>query len=92
MKEQVAARRLLISGRVQGVGFRWFAEDCARRIGVTGWVRNLDDGRVEAYVVGTPSQLDHFAARLHKGPPQSEVRGVELIEAVVQQLDSFLTK
>ena len=46
------ARRFVISGRVQGVGFRWFVHDAASREGVTGWVTNLFDGRVEAFVEG----------------------------------------
>jgi acylphosphatase len=64
----------------------------ARTIGVTGWVRNLDDGRVEAYAVGTPDQLDRLTARLHQGPPMSVVRMVEQLEAEMQQLGSFHTK
>jgi acylphosphatase len=87
-----SARRWLVTGRVQGVGFRAFVERTARDIGLSGWVRNLDDGRVEAYAVGTPAQLDELAARLHQGPPLSEVRGLEQIEAEMQQLSSFLTK
>jgi acylphosphatase len=67
-------------------------ERTAREIGVTGWVRNLDDGRVEAYAVGAPAQLDKLAASLHQGPRLSEVRGLEQIEAEMQQLSSFLTK
>ena len=81
-----------MTGRVQGVGFRAFVECAARDIGVTGWVRNLDDGRVEAYAVGAPEQLDELAAHLHQGPRLSEVRGLEQIEAEMQQLSSFLTK
>lgn len=61
-------------------------------MGVTGWVRNLDDGRVEAYAVGMPEQLDRLAARLHQGPPQSLVRGLEQLEAEMQQLSSFHLK
>ena len=87
-----SARRWLVTGRVQGVGFRAFVERTARDIGVTGWVRNLDDGRVEAYAVGTPEQLDELAANLHRGPRLSEVRGREPIEAEMQQLSSFLSK
>jgi acylphosphatase len=69
-----------------------FVERHAREIGVTGWVRNLDDGRVEAYAIGTPAQLDQLAARLHQGPALSIVRGLEQKEAEMQQLSSFLTK
>jgi acylphosphatase len=77
---------------VQGVGFRAFVEDEARALGLAGWVRNLDDGRVEAYAVGTASQLDQLTARLHRGPMMSEVRGVEQLEAEMQQLGSFHTR
>ncbi len=86
------ARRWFVSGRVQGVGFRWFVEEHAKRIGINGWVRNLADGRVEAYAAGTPEQLDELAARIHRGPALSDVRGVEQKRAEVQQLSSFLMK
>jgi acylphosphatase len=58
-------------------------------MGLRGWVRNEDDGRVQVYAVGTPSELDRLAALLHQGPRMAEVRGVEQQEAAVQQLDSF---
>jgi acylphosphatase len=67
-------------------------EQHAQVIGVAGWVRNLDDGRVEAYAVGTAEQLDQLAARMHLGPPQSMVLGLEQLEAEMQQLSSFHTK
>jgi acylphosphatase len=78
-----------VSGRVQGVGFRWFVEKNARDIGVAGWVRNEDDGRVQVYAVGTPEQLKELAALLYLGPRMAEVRGVEEQEAPMQQLSSF---
>jgi acylphosphatase len=67
------ARRFLISGRVQGVGFRYFAQRSAREVGVSGWARNLDDGRVEVHANGTPAQLEDFESRLRLGlvPPTS---------------------
>jgi acylphosphatase len=74
---------------VQGVGFRWFVEKNATNIGVRGWVRNEDDGRVHVYATGTPDQLDRLAALLYQGPRLAEVRGVEEREAPVQQLGSF---
>jgi acylphosphatase len=74
---------------VQGVGFRWFVQEQAAVIGVSGWVRNLDHGGVEAYAIGTSAQLDDLAARIHKGPAGSDVRGVEQREAEMQQLSSF---
>ena len=78
-----------MSGRVQGVGFRWFVEKSAGRIGVCGWVRNDDDGRVQVYAIGTQGQLQELAALLYQGPRMAEVRGVEEQEAPVQQLSSF---
>jgi len=74
---------------VQGVGFRWFVLKNAHGIGVRGWVRNEDDGRVRVYAVGTSAQLNQLAALLYQGPPMAEVRGVEEREAAVQQLSSF---
>jgi acylphosphatase len=74
---------------VQGVGFRWFVAKSADDIGVHGWVRNEDDGRVQVYAVGTPDQLKDLAALLYRGPRMAEVRGVEEQEAPVQQLNSF---
>lgn len=78
-----------MSGRVQGVGFRWFVEKNASRIGVCGWVRNEDDGRVHVYAIGTVDQLQELAGLLYRGPRMAEVRGVEEQEAPVQQLSSF---
>ncbi len=83
------ARRFLISGRVQGVGYRYFATQAARETGVTGWVRNLDDGRVEVYANGTEAQLDDFEGRLRVGPRFAEVRSVEASEAPVLELKGF---
>lgn len=83
------ARRYLISGMVQGVGYRAFAEREARRIGVTGWARNLDDGRVEVHANGTSGQLDDFEARLRQGPRWAEVRTVEVFEAAVSPAGEF---
>jgi acylphosphatase len=74
---------------VQGVGFRWFVAKNADNIGVRGWVRNEDDGRVQVYAIGTQDQLQELAALLYKGPRMAEVRGVEEQEAPVQQLSSF---
>jgi acylphosphatase len=72
------ARRFLISGRVQGVGFRWFAHDAARREGVTGWVRNLPDGRVEAVVEGDEDAVTRVERALRSGPPGARVQTVNV--------------
>jgi acylphosphatase len=78
-----------VFGRVQGVGFRWFVQTNANALGLRGWVRNEDDGRVQVYAVGSPAALNDLAGLLHKGPRAAEVRGVEEQEAPVQQLNSF---
>jgi acylphosphatase len=72
------ARKYLVSGQVQGVGYRYFAVRVARELGLKGWVRNLSDGRVEAYAAGPAKLLEDFEARLRQGPPAGEVRGVEV--------------
>jgi acylphosphatase len=71
------ARHVLVSGRVQGVGFRWSACDRAERCGVAGWVRNLEDGRVEAWVQGPAGAVDAMLAWLAEGPSPARVSGVE---------------
>lgn len=85
----MTARRWFIRGRVQGVGYRYFAQDAANELGLTGYARNLDDGRVEVYAVGPIEKLSEFAARLHAGPRFSDVRGVEEQEAPVQRIGMF---
>jgi acylphosphatase len=89
MKFHRSAKIFLVSGRVQGVGFRAYTEYVARQIGVTGWVRNLADGRVEAHASGTPEQLDDFEARIRTGPRLSEVRSVEVSEVAVSEAVTF---
>lgn len=67
-------RRIIVRGRVQGVGFRFFARDLATRLGLTGFVRNLSDGRsVEAVVQGPRNSVDLFASAMRAGPPGSFV-------------------
>jgi acylphosphatase len=83
------ARRYVISGMVQGVGYRAFAERSARQIGVTGWARNQDDGSVEVVANGTIVQLDDYEARLRQGPRWAQVRGVEVSEATVSHDAGF---
>jgi acylphosphatase len=85
----ITARRYLICGRVQGVGFRYFVERAARVIGVTGWARNLDDGCVEVHANGTLRQLDDLESRIRQGPPQADVRSVEVQDAAVAVSTDF---
>ena len=72
------ARRLVLTGRVQGVGFRWFARDAATREGVTGWVRNLPDGRVEAFVEGDGEAVTRVERALRRGPPGARIETVNV--------------
>lgn len=88
-KSPIVARKYWIRGRVQGVGYRYFAQQSAERLGVRGYARNLDDGRVEVYAVATGDRISEYAALLYQGPRWSEVRGVEEQEAAVQKFGSF---
>jgi acylphosphatase len=74
----IVARRLLIGGHVQGVGFRWFARDVAVREGVVGWVRNLPDGRVEALVEGDAEAVTRVERALRSGPRGARVDTVDV--------------
>ena len=77
------ARHFLVSGRVQGVGFRWFVVKEATSLGLTGWTRNLPDGRVEVVAQGEPGAVEALAAALAQGPPHARVGRVEAGEAPV---------
>jgi acylphosphatase len=79
----LTARRYIVRGRVQGVGYRYYVERAALDLGLGGYARNLDDGCVEVYAVGTPEQIAELSGYLRKGPRWSEVRGVDEQEAPV---------
>jgi acylphosphatase len=83
------ARRLLISGEVQGVGFRFFTQRSAAKHQVRGYVRNLPDGRVEAFVQGNESSVNAFTRDLAAGPRFSKVTEVE--ELVVEPTNEYST-
>jgi acylphosphatase len=74
---ETQAKRFFVSGRVQGVGFRFFAERTAASLGVGGYVRNLYDGRVEVYAVGSAEQMDALKNALARGPRMASVDRVE---------------
>ncbi len=76
MSDAKIAKRYFVSGMVQGVGFRYFAQDAAEKLRVSGFVRNLRDGRVEAYVMGTEEQHTEFRGMLQRGPRFSSVSAV----------------
>jgi len=79
----MVARRFIVKGRVQGVGFRYFAIQAAARAGVAGTVRNLADGTVEALAEGTPSAISDFRAQLECGPSYARVTSVDETEMPV---------
>jgi acylphosphatase len=85
----IAAKRYFVRGRVQGVGFRYFVERVAAELKLTGYTRNLEDGRVEVYAAGSPANLAELSQRLWKGPRFADVRGVEEQDAAVQHYASF---
>jgi len=73
----IIARRFLISGRVQGVFFRWFTKEIADRLGLKGWVRNLSGGKVEVWAEGEEDKIRELCSRLQQGPPEAYVTSVK---------------
>lgn len=86
------ARRWFIAGRVQGVGFRYFVQEKATALKLHGFVRNLEDGRVEVYATGPQEKLSDLAAALHIGPRMSDVRTVDEQEEVVKEFPRFFVR
>ena len=72
--------RYLITGRVQGVGFRYFVQSVASRESIAGWVRNLEDGRVEIAASGLADAMDRFERAIRQGPPGARVDHVQVDE------------
>jgi acylphosphatase len=83
------AKRFIVSGRVQGVGFRYFVLRQARTLGLAGWVRNLADGRVEAFIEGAPDQLERIEELLRQGPAGARVKSLESSEAAPSLATGF---
>ena len=89
-EKAIQARRYVVRGRVQGVGFRWFVEREAHILGIAGWVRNNHDGSVEVMAQGTRDQLSGLHARLREGPRAARVDNVEVSDAKpVSSLSAF---
>ncbi len=80
-EKPIDARRFIVRGRVQGVGFRWFVEREAHILAISGWVRNNHDGSVEVHAQGTRDQLSGLHSRLREGPRAARVDAVEVVEA-----------
>ena len=83
------ARRIQVSGRVQGVGYRAYTVDAARLEGLNGWVRNLSDGRVEVHVEGDVDALARLEWRLWQGPPGARVDDVIIEDVLVEGKGDF---
>lgn len=83
------ARRVRLTGRVQGVFFRAWAREQARMLGVSGWVRNCADGSVEAQLEGDADGVEELIEALREGPPDAFVDELEIEEADSEGLSSF---
>ena len=83
------SRRYTVTGRVQGVGYRYFAHGCARQRGLTGYVHNLWNGDVEVVGQGTAEALDLFEADLRRGPRASRVTGVTVEDVDIPPCRDF---
>jgi acylphosphatase len=81
------AIHLSIVGRVQGVGFRWFVRVAARRLGLSGWVRNREDGTVEVAASGPAEKLAEFRRHVSRGPDGAEVTDVLDLDEVAGELE-----
>jgi acylphosphatase len=89
-EKPIEARRFVVRGRVQGVGFRWFVEREAHILVIAGWVRNNSDGSVEVHAQGTRDQLSGLRSRLREGPRAARVDAVEeSVARVTPGVNSF---
>jgi acylphosphatase len=96
MSDQETDKRVcfhcLVAGRVQGVFFRAATREQAQRLGLTGYARNLPDGRVEILVCGEPDQVAQLREWLRSGPPGARVTGIACEPAAFQNLSGFDTR
>ncbi|WP_106640807.1 acylphosphatase [Allosphingosinicella vermicomposti] len=83
------ARRIVVRGKVQGVFYRAWTMETAQSLGITGWVRNRDDGTVELLAMGNADAVNELIHHLHEGPPAARVDSVEVEEATAEPLDHF---
>jgi acylphosphatase len=83
------ARRVRVAGRVQGVFFRAWAQSQARELGVSGWIRNADDGSVEAHLEGDEAAIKALIERMWQGPSSAEIEQVEAEDADWEGLAGF---
>ena len=83
------ARRFVVRGRVQGVGYRFFALTCAEALGVHGWVRNTAEDTVEVHAEGTAEQIDQLAFDLSRGPRYARVSHIDATDVPVEGHTDF---
>ncbi len=86
------AKHVLVSGKVQGVWFRESTREAAERFGVSGWVRNLPDGRVEVMAAGPPDAVDRLVQWCHHGPSKARVDAVEVADTDEDVASGFTVK
>ena len=84
-----AARHVSVTGRVQGVFFRNWLREQAEELGVTGWVRNCPDGRLDAHVEGEDAAVQQIVERMRRGPPAARVEDVHLWEVELFDFEDF---
>ena len=86
--------RIIVTGRVQGVGFRYFTVRCANDLGLCGWVRNLPDGSVETAIQGPDDKIEEMTRLLKQGPGAANVSGLEIeeIESGSAELSGFVMR
>ncbi len=84
-------KRALVEGRVQGVWFRGSTQQYARKLGVTGWAKNLPDGRVEVLMCGSEEVVNSLESWLHKGPPLAKVTRVNVQVELFAEFSGFTT-
>jgi acylphosphatase len=85
----MVARRVSVTGRVQGVFFRAWTCEQAQELHVTGWVRNCDDGSVEAHLEGDEGSVEQLIGKMHGGPPDARVADLRVSDASTEALTSF---
>ena len=86
---ELTGRHVLVSGRVQGVAFRWYAQEKAAELEISGWVRNLADGRVEMWVEAEGERVAAMVSWLRQGPPTAHVTGVDVRERDPEGFEAF---
>jgi acylphosphatase len=88
----MATRRIFVSGKVQGVFYRNWTVETAKALGIAGWVRNREDGRVEIQAEGSEAAIDALIAACRGGPPAAQVDSLESLDAEAEQGADFVKR